>query len=114
MCPPEIITGDNHESGQGVRDEAALQQRFGFLIPDAIHINIFNISRINAEVRGDKAPRIKRKVITVHSNLKGEEKDETFEQLINVEKTDNVSHLRSEGRGGVVQACLGTRVKAWR
>jgi type III restriction enzyme len=60
LNPPEIITGDNYESGRGVRDEAALQQRFGFLIPDAIHINIFNISKINAEVRGDKAPRIKR------------------------------------------------------
>ena len=50
--PPEIITGDNYESGRGIRG--------GKLFDDAIHINIFNISKINSEVRGDKAPRIKR------------------------------------------------------
>lgn len=50
--PPEIITGDNYESGRGVRG--------GKLFDDAVHINIFNISKINSEVRGDKAPRIKR------------------------------------------------------
>lgn len=50
--PPEIITGDNYESGRGVRG--------GKLFDDSIHINIFNISKINSEVRGDKAPRIKR------------------------------------------------------
>ncbi|MBS0266147.1 MAG: DEAD/DEAH box helicase family protein [Planctomycetes bacterium] len=52
MNPPEIITGDNYESGRGVRG--------GKLFDDSIHINIFNISKINSEVRGDKAPRIKR------------------------------------------------------
>ncbi len=51
--PPEIITGDNYESGRGVRK--------GDLFDTShIHVNIFNISKINAEVRGDKAPRIKR------------------------------------------------------
>lgn len=50
--PPEIITGDNYESGRGVRA--------GKLFDDAVHINIFNISKINTEVRGDHAPRIKR------------------------------------------------------
>jgi type III restriction enzyme len=55
--PPEIITGDNYESGRGIRK--------GDLLPGVdwereIHINIFNISKINSEVRGDKAPRIKR------------------------------------------------------
>ena len=49
---PEIITGDNYESGRGVRA--------GKLFEDGVHINIFNISKINSEVRGDKAPRIKR------------------------------------------------------
>jgi type III restriction enzyme len=49
---PEIITGDNYESGRGVRG--------GKLFEDGVHINIFNISKINSEVRGDKAPRIKR------------------------------------------------------
>jgi type III restriction enzyme len=55
---PEIITGDNYESGRGVRAEDAVQGRFWDDSP--IHINIFNISKINSEVRGDKAPRIKR------------------------------------------------------
>lgn len=51
--PPEIITGDNYESGRGVRK--------GDLFDTShIHINIFNISKINSEVRGGKAPRIKR------------------------------------------------------
>jgi type III restriction enzyme len=49
---PEIITGDNYESGRGVRG--------GQLFDDSIHINIFNISKINSEVRGGSAPRIKR------------------------------------------------------
>jgi len=51
--PPEIITGDNYESGRGVRA--------GYLFDTGpIHINIFNISKINSEVRGGKSPRIKR------------------------------------------------------
>ena len=55
---PEIITGDNYESGRGVRAEDAMQARLFDTSP--IHINIFNISKINSEVRGDKPPRIKR------------------------------------------------------
>lgn len=57
--PPEIITSDNYESGRGVRKFAGKQLDL-LGIDDAIHINIFNISKINSEVRGDKAPRIKR------------------------------------------------------
>ena len=53
--PPEIITGDNYESGRGVRRERDLFGR-----DQVIHFNIFNISKINSEVRGGKAPRIKR------------------------------------------------------
>jgi type III restriction enzyme len=49
--PPEIITSDNYETGRGVRKE---------LFDAGVHINIFNISRINSEVRGGKSPRIKR------------------------------------------------------
>jgi len=52
--PPEIITGDNYESGIGVR-----KQRLPGMIA-TVHINIFNISKINSEVRGGKSPRIKR------------------------------------------------------
>ncbi|MEE4376219.1 MAG: DEAD/DEAH box helicase family protein, partial [Candidatus Competibacteraceae bacterium] len=47
--PPEIITGDNYE------------QRAGSLsLLSPVTINIFNISKINTEVRGGKSPRIKR------------------------------------------------------
>jgi type III restriction enzyme len=50
--PPVVITGDNYESGVGVRG--------GRLFEDGVHVNIFNISKINSEVRGGSAPRIKR------------------------------------------------------
>ncbi len=50
--PPTVITGDNYESGIGVRG--------GRLFDEGIHVNIFNISKINSEVRGGKEPRIKR------------------------------------------------------
>lgn len=51
--PPEIITGDNYENGRGIRKGRLFDH-------DIVHINIFNISKINTEVRGGKAPRIKR------------------------------------------------------
>jgi len=61
---PEIITGDNYESGRGVREERRRQAALPFADrstgDDPIHINIFNISKINAEVRGGRRPRIKR------------------------------------------------------
>ncbi|MFQ5752316.1 MAG: DEAD/DEAH box helicase, partial [bacterium] len=61
VIPPEIITGDNYESGRGVREEARKQLTTPGLMPDdVVHINIFNISKINSEVRGGRAPRIKR------------------------------------------------------
>ena len=47
---PTIITGDNYDQ----RDPAS-GTLFG-----GVRINIFNISKINSEVRGGKAPRIKR------------------------------------------------------
>lgn len=53
LDPPEIITGDNYESGRGVRRGRLFDE-------DVVHINIFNISKINTEVRGGNAPRIKR------------------------------------------------------
>ncbi len=81
--PPEIITGDNYESGRGVRSEPEVAsvagtdgaspgfvlagqsgvrqgRLFGQLLNAPIHINIFNISKINTEVRGGASPRIKR------------------------------------------------------
>jgi len=52
--PPVIITGDTYEQGAGVR--------IGLLpgYEQEVHVNIFNISKINTEVRGGKSPRIKR------------------------------------------------------
>ncbi len=47
--PPLIITGDNYEQKNNTGD-----------LFDGIRINIFNISKINSEVRGGKEPRIKR------------------------------------------------------
>ena len=52
--PPEIITGDNYESGFGVRKSLLPGLDIG------IHVNVFNISKINSEVRGGRSPRIKR------------------------------------------------------
>lgn len=49
ITPPLIITGDNYEQKNNTGD------LFG-----GIRINIFNISKINSEVRGGKEPRIKR------------------------------------------------------
>lgn len=51
---PTIITGDNYESGVAARHTPL--PGFG----QEVHINIFNISKINSEVRGGRAPRIKR------------------------------------------------------
>jgi len=47
---PAIITGDNYESMAGNPFDVLLRCK----------INIFNISKINSEVRGGKSPRIKR------------------------------------------------------
>lgn len=47
---PAIITGDNYESMAGTLFDAFRR----------CNINIFNISKINSEVRGGKSPKIKR------------------------------------------------------
>ncbi len=47
---PEIITGDDYEAKAGTLFDQVLRCK----------INIFNISKINSEVRGGKAPKIKR------------------------------------------------------
>jgi len=49
-APPAIITGDNYESSAITLFDQFIRCK----------INIFNISKINSEVRGGKAPRIKR------------------------------------------------------
>src|SRR6266704_6354015 len=47
---PEIITGDNYEAKAGTLFDQLLRCK----------VNIFNISKINSEVRGGRSPRIKR------------------------------------------------------
>ncbi len=49
MNSPKIIAGDDYEVKGRALD-----------VFSSISINIFNISKINSEVRGGKAPRIKR------------------------------------------------------
>ena len=46
---PELITGENYDHRSGGFDELF-----------RVRVNIFNISKINSEVRGGKSPRIKR------------------------------------------------------
>lgn len=50
ITPPRVITGDNYEQ----------QNITGGELFGEIRVNIFNISKINSEVRGGKEPRIKR------------------------------------------------------
>ena len=50
---PVVITGETYESATSARGQL-------FDVPDDCHINIFNISKINSEVRGGSMPRIKR------------------------------------------------------
>jgi len=47
---PEVITGDNYEDRAGTLFDELVRCK----------INVFNISKINSEVRGGKSPRIKR------------------------------------------------------
>ena len=54
VTPPVVITGDNYEE----RGAQLSQDLFGRA--QEVRINIFNISKIVSEVRGGKAPRIKR------------------------------------------------------
>ena len=49
VTPPRIITGDNYA-----------EARQNTLFKETVKINIFNISKINSEVRGGREPRIKR------------------------------------------------------
>lgn len=51
--PPLLVNAENYEDGRGVRGTDLYGEKSAI-------INIFNISKINSEVRGGKAPRIKR------------------------------------------------------
>ena len=50
--PPRLITGDNFDSGIEVTPSS--------MFKNEITINIFNIAKLNSEVRGGRSPRIKR------------------------------------------------------
>ncbi len=51
--PPLIVNAENYEEGRGVRGTDLYGR-------ESVIINIFNISKINSEVRGGNSPRIKR------------------------------------------------------
>lgn len=55
--PPQIVTGDNYESGVGVRLEGG---RSTTLFGSDVHINIFNVDKINKEESPRGKPRMKR------------------------------------------------------
>lgn len=55
--PPDIITGENYETGRGVRLESG---RTSDLFGADVHINIFNIDKINKEESPRGKPRMKR------------------------------------------------------
>jgi type III restriction enzyme len=105
---PEIITGDNYEAKAGTLFDQVLRCK----------VNIFNISKINSEVRGGKSPRIKRlseyigesllkliqseeffggryrdKVIQVDSSKTGAEEDEMVARLLKVEHSDEPTEI---------------------
>ena len=58
-----LLSGENYESGEGVRgdmlpDVAVFQPNL-FRMNDDVVINIFNISKINTEVRGGRNSKIR-------------------------------------------------------
>ena len=55
--PPLIVTGDNYESGTGVRYETG---RSTDIFGSDIHVNIFNVDKINKEESPRGKPRMKR------------------------------------------------------
>lgn len=55
--PPLIVTGDNYESGVGVRFDSG---RSSDLFGSDVHINIFNVDKINKEESPRGKPRMKR------------------------------------------------------
>lgn len=91
--PPRIITGDNYNTK--IVDQTRYANEFESL--ETININIFNISKLNAETRSGKEPKMKRL-----SEYLGES---YFEYLMNLEDLvlimDESHHYRA-GRGMAV------------
>ena len=60
-APPVVITGDNYESGIGVRAEGQRQPGlFRWGGEDAVHINVFNISKFNKDTNAKGSPKMRR------------------------------------------------------
>jgi type III restriction enzyme len=55
--PPDIITGDNYETGRGVRLDTG---RSADLFGADVHVNIFNVDKINKEESPRGRPRMRR------------------------------------------------------
>jgi type III restriction enzyme len=55
--PPDIITGENYETGRGVRLDAG---RSADLFGADVHVNIFNVDKINKEESPRGRPRMRR------------------------------------------------------
>jgi type III restriction enzyme len=66
--PPLIVTGDNYESGIGVRFEGG---RASDLFGSDVHINIFNVDKINKEESPRGKPRMKRLQETIGESYYG-------------------------------------------
>lgn len=49
--PPQVVTGETYQDGRGLRLQGSL------LDADCV-INVFNVSKINADTRGGKAPEL--------------------------------------------------------
>lgn len=56
---PRVITGDNYLKTNTVRYTSSKSGQYS-MYDDEVTINIFNISKINSEARGGKAPKIRR------------------------------------------------------
>jgi type III restriction enzyme len=56
---PRVITGDNYLKTNTVRYTSSKHGQYS-MYDDEVTINIFNISKINSEARGGKAPKIRR------------------------------------------------------
>lgn len=84
--PPTIITGDNY-------DQTLLD------IPTSCRVNIFNISKINSEVRGGRSPRIKRL-----SEYIG---DSYFAYLANLTNLYTIVPLRTADSRTLVEQSIG-------
>jgi type III restriction enzyme len=66
--PPDIITGDNYETGRGVRLDTG---RNADLFGADVHINIFNIDKINKEESPRGKPRMRRLQETIGESYYG-------------------------------------------